>query len=185
MVNRVDKLTIEKIDLACLRLYATYNKLLNSFVLRIKFRCCKASLQIFVSKNKAMCFTCNFTNSMFSFLFDLLRKKYGVLIQTRHLCTTVWTFSLFSRVGELSKFYTFVSKEFPSLKVELEPELFPCITIVFTNECSTTIRIFHTGKVVLLGVLSNKQLYCAADFISTLFFDYSFSCNLENFFETK
>jgi hypothetical protein len=129
-----------------------------------------------------MCFTCNFSSSCFSYLFDLLHVKYGIQVQSWRTCTSVWTFSLFSRVGDLSKLYAFISNSYPALCVELEPELFSCISLIHVNVRRTTIRIFHTGKVVLLGVLNCEQLSCAIDFLSVLFYDYSLSRNFDNFY---
>ena len=74
-------------------------------------------------------------------------------VKTCRLCTSVWTYHLLSRIGELSKFYAYIIKRFPT--VEYEPELFPCITLSFK---STLIRMFHTGKVILLGVRHVEQV---------------------------
>ena len=42
----------------------------------------------------------------------------------------VGTYHLLSRIGDLSKFYWYLTKRFSS--VEYEPELFPCITLLYT-----------------------------------------------------
>ena len=78
---------------------------MNSFVLRLVFGHCKATLQIFLKKNTAMCFTKGVIN--FFGLFDLLSTKYGLVVKSCRLCATVWSLKLMSRLGELSKFYTY------------------------------------------------------------------------------
>ena len=182
LVNRVDKLTLEYIDRHCLLQYADYNHLMNSFVLRIIFcngnnkSIAKVTLQLFLSRGSAMCFTCNFTINLFYELFYLLNTKYGIKVKTCSLCTSVWSYHLLSRIGELSKFYGYLIKRF--FTVEYEPELFPCITLSYKN---TTIRLFHTGKVVLLGVRCVEQVSEIVQFLSDAYFDYSLSCNFDNF----
>jgi hypothetical protein len=173
MVNRVDKLSVEIPDISCLRQYSTFNKLMNSFVLRINFGTCKATIQFFPVKNSAMCFTSNFSNTDFLYLFALLRKKYGVGVKLCALCTTVWKYSNV-RVGDLNRFYNFLSMQFPNLEMDLTVEIFPCITLVYVKPSlkATTLRVFHTGKVILLGVTSSNQLSCVVDFIATLFADF-------------
>ena len=71
---------------------------------------------------------------------------------------------------------TYILKRFPT--VEYEPELFPCITLSYKN---ATIRIFHTGKVILLGVRHVEQVSESLKFLSDAFFDYSLLCDFENF----
>ena len=141
---------------------------MNSFVLRIVFcngsHKSKVTLQIFLSHSTAMCFTCNFTADMYYELFYLLDTKYGIKVKTCSLCTSVWTYHLLSRIGDLSKFYWYLVKCFPS--VEYEPELFPCITLLYKN---TIVRIFQMGKFNLLGV---KQVSEIVEFLSDTYFDY-------------
>ena len=102
-------------------------------------------LQIFLPRGTVMCFTCIFTADVFYELFYLLDTKYGIKVKTCSLCTSVWTYNILSRIGEVSKFYWYLVKHFPN--VEYEPELFPCITLLYKN---TTVHIFHTGKINLL-----------------------------------
>ena len=139
LVNRVDKLTLEHIDRHRLIPYVDYNQLMNSFVLCIVFcngsHKSKVTLQIFLSRSTAMCFTCNFTADMFYELFYLLDTKYGIKVVTCSLCTSVWTYHLLSRIGDLSKFYWCLVKRLFS--VEYEPKLFSCITLLYKKyNCS-------------------------------------------------
>ena len=53
LVNRVDKLQLSEVDEKLLLARAKYNKLMNSFVLRID----KVTLQVFLVTRKAMCFS--------------------------------------------------------------------------------------------------------------------------------
>ena len=76
----------------------------------------------------------------------------------------------------MSKLYWYLEKRFFS--VEYKPELFPCVTLLFKN---TTVRIFHTGKINLLGVKQVKQVSEIVDLLSDAHFDYSLSCNVDNF----
>ncbi len=155
---------------------------MNSFVLRIVFcndsnkNVAKVTLQIFLSRCTAMCFTCNFTSNLFHELFYLLNIKYGIKVKTCHLCTSVWSYHFLSRIGDLSKFYWYLRKRFST--VEYEPELFPCITM---NFCNASIRMFHTGKVVLMGVRCVEQASDIVQFLSNVYFDYSLLCNFDNF----
>ena len=89
---------------------------------------------------------------------------------------SVWVYHLLSRIGDLSKFYWYLVKHFFS--VEYEPKLFPCITLLYKN---TTVHIFHTDKINLLGVKQVKQVSEIVDFLSDAHFDYSFSYNFDNF----
>ena len=178
LANRVDKLTFEHIDRYRLLPYADYNQLMNSFVLRIVFcngsHKSKVTLQIFLLPSTAMCFTCNFTADM----FYLLDTKYGIKVKTCSLCTSVWVYHLLSRIGELSKFYWYLVKRFSTCTIEYEPELFPCITLLYKN---TTVRIFHTGKINLLGVKQVEQVSEIVEILSDAYFDCSLSCNFDNF----
>ena len=119
-----------------------------------------------------MCLTSNFTSDMFYELFYLLDTKYGIKVKTCSLCTSVWTYHLLSRIGNLSKFYWYLIKCFSS--VEYEPELFLCITLLYRN---TTVHIFHMGKINLLGVKQVEQVSEIVEFLSNTYFDYSLSCN--------
>ena len=91
----------------------------------------------------AMCFTCSFASDMFYELFHLHNTKYGIKVKTCSLCTSVWTNRLLSRIGNLNKLYWYLIKRFSTCTIEYEPELFPCITLLYKN---TTVRMFHTGK---------------------------------------
>ena len=53
LVNRVDKLQLCEVDEKLLLGRAKYNKLMNSFVLRID----KVTLQVFLVTRKTMCFS--------------------------------------------------------------------------------------------------------------------------------
>lgn len=176
-MNRVDKLTLTKIDLQQLYQYAVQNNSMNSFVLRINFRS-KVTLQVFVSSKTAMCFTSNFSQQDFYDLFFLLCNKYGIEVKLCKLCTSVWTWELLSRIGNVHKFYLYCKSVQPTLSYEYEPELFPCLTISFNSKVA---RVFHTGKVVFLGIRHVSEIVGPLNLLSELFFDYSLSCNLENF----
>ena len=178
MVNRVDRLTLNKIDLQRVQQYTTKNKHMNSFVLRIPYNAGKLTLQIFFSTKTAMCFTSNIClNEMYD-LFLLLSKEYGIDVKTCFLCTTVWTFSLLSKIGDMGKFYKHCVSQHPKLSISYEPELFQCVTMVVEK---ATIRIFHTGKVIILGIQHVNQLTCPYSVITSIFFDYSITCNFGNF----
>ena len=115
-----------------------------------------------------MCFTCNFTADMFYELFYLL-TKYGIKVKSCNLCTSVLTYHLLSRIGNLRKFYWYLVKRFSTYTIEYEPELFPCITLLYKN---TTVRKFHTGKINLLGVKQVKQVSEIVEILSEAFFHY-------------
>ena len=107
LVNRVDKLTLVCFARHCLLcLYADYNHLMNSFVVCIIFcngsnkSIAKATFQLFLLRCTVMCFTCNFITDMFYELFYLLNTKYGIKVETCHLCTSEWTYRLLSRIGD-------------------------------------------------------------------------------------
>ena len=99
-------------------------------------------------------------------------------VKTCSLCTSVWTYHILSRIGDLSKFYWCLIKCFYTCTIEYEPELFPCITLLYKN---TTVRIFHTGKINLLGVKQAEQVSEIVEFLSDAYFDYSLLCNFNNF----
>lgn len=183
LVNRVDRLLLKTVDVLRLKKFASFNKKMNSFVLRIRFLDCKATLQFFVVSRSAMCFTCNFSSKKFAILFNLLNKKYGVHVDACKLCTSVWTYSLLSKIGDLSKLFHFISSQHPTLQLDFSPELFPCISFVLKKDklSALTARVFHTGKVVLLGVRCSTQLNCAVEFIEDLFFGFSLSNSFDNF----
>jgi hypothetical protein len=179
VANRVDRLWLTGIDVQRLLLDAVYNKLMNSYVLRIAFGSnCKATLQIFLSHNSAMCFTSNCSPVMLMYLFNVLARKYGIIVKTCRLCTTVWSYCLLSKIGDLGKFYMHVLTFYPELKIDFNPEVFPCLTIHFGE---SHLRVFHTGKVVLLGIKCTAQLTSAVDLMSDLFFGYSLSKDFGNF----
>ena len=171
---------LEHINRHCLLPYADYNQLMNLFVLHIVFcngsHNSKVTLRIFLLRSTAMCFTCNFTADMFYELFYLLDTKYGIKVKTCSLCTSVWVYHLLSRIGDLSKFYRYLVKHFPS--VEYKPELFVCITLLYKN---TTVHIFHTGKINLSGVKQVEQVSEIVEFLSDAYFDCLVSCNFDNF----
>ena len=102
---------------------------------------------------------------MFYELFYLLDTKYVAYIR---LYGDIF---LLSRIGEFSKFYWYLVKCFPTCTIEYETELFPCIIINFYK---ASVRIFHTGKINLLGV---KQVSKIVEFLSDAHFDYTLSCN--------
>ena len=181
LVNRVDKLTLEHIDRHCLLLYANYNHLTNSFVLRIVFyngsHKSKVTLQKSLSRCMTIRFTSNFTSDMFYELFYLLDTKHGIKVKTCSLCTSARTYRLLSRIGDLSKFYWYLIKHFSTCTIEYEPELFPCITLLYKN----TVGMFHTGKINLLGIRCAEQVSEIVEFLLTIYFEYSLSCNFNNF----
>ena len=113
---------------------------------------------------------------MFYELFYLLDTKYGIIVKTCSLCMSVWTYHLLLRIGELSKFYWYLEKHFFS--VEYEPELFSCITLLYKN---TTVHIFHTCKINLLGIHYVENVFEIVEILSDAYFDYSLSCNFDNF----
>ena len=115
---------------------------------------------------------------MFYEIFYLLDTKYGIKVNAYSLCTSVWTYRLLSRIGNLSKFYWYLIKRFSTCITTYEPELFPCITLLYKN---TTVRIFHTGKINLLEIRFVEQVSEIVEFLSTIYFEYSLSCNFDNF----
>jgi TATA-box binding protein (TBP) (component of TFIID and TFIIIB) len=180
----VDKLDIATLDIQTLQLYADFNQSMNAYVLRIVFvGRSKVTIQIFVSRKTAMCFSSNLSTAMFNYLFRLLNCKYGINVFQCTLCTTVWTYSFMSRIGDLGLFYAYIQANQSNLEIEFNPEIFPCLTLVVKHfhHQNTYVRIFHTGKVVLLGVKCTEQVVSAVEFLSNMFFDYSLSCNLNNF----
>ena len=62
--------------------------------------------------------------------------------------------------------------------MKYEPELFPCITLLYKN---TTVRMFHMGKINLLGVKQVEQVSEIVEILSSVYFNYSLSCNFDNF----
>jgi hypothetical protein len=177
LVNRVDRLTIDNLDVPSLHRHAQYNKLMNSFVLRILFHSldsvcvCKVTLQVFVTKGTAMCFTCNFSVDHFHHLFSLLKVKYGLTIKQCSMCTSVWSYSHWGKIGNLAAFYNFMYKECTLYPVFYHPELFACVTILLkAHHC--TVRVFHTGNVVLLGIRSSKQVESVVHVLNGLMTDF-------------
>ena len=75
----------------------------------------------------------------------------------------------------MSKFYWYLIKRFSTCTIEYEPELFPCITLLYKN---TTVRIFHTCKINLFGVEKVPEII---EILSDAYFNYSLSCNFDNF----
>ena len=183
LVNRVDKLTFFGMQEHSLQTDATFNKLLQSFVLHMKFSCqCKVTLQVFVCSATAMCFTRNFVPSDFHRLFQLLYEKYNVVVKSCSLCTTVWNYTLLSKVN-LFMFYKYIREHYPSVKIEYEPELFACLNMVL-RVCTgrtVTCRVFHSGKVNVLGVTCSREANEAVAFIDSVLFDYSIQCSFDNF----
>ena len=165
MVNRVDKLTLHHIDTERLQQFATWNRHMNSFVLRIP----NVTVQVFSVSKKAMCFTRTSHKNM-SKLIDLLRTKYGIHVKHHHLCTTTWSGSLSCNSVNLYYFYSYCREHFSTCSMWFEPELFPCITLLYK---SVTTRIFHSGKIILLGVKNHVEAMDAANFICTTFIAYS------------
>ena len=118
LVNRVDKLTFFDLQEHSLQTDATFNKPLQSFVLRMKFSCQrKVTLQVFVCSATAMCFTRNCVPSDFYRLFHLLYEKYNVVVKSCSLCTTVWNYTLLSKVN-LFMFYKYICEHYFSVKIE-------------------------------------------------------------------
>ena len=76
----------------------------------------KVTLQVFLSRCMTTCFTSNFMADIFYELYNLLDTKYGIKVKTCCLCTSVWTYRLLSRIGDLSKFYWYLIKHFPHVQ---------------------------------------------------------------------
>ena len=175
LVNRVDKLTFASRNI-CYPLL-THNKLMNSFVLRMKIGSGKLTLQVF--KNSIMCLSNNFCN--FSYAFYILSKKFGIQVKTYSLCTSVWTYQLLGRIMHMADFYSQCLSAKPRLLYVFEPELFPCITISKFSNCSVVLRVFKTGKVIILGVKHVKEIVSPLAILESMFFDYSMSEGFANF----
>ena len=80
-------------------------------------------------------------------------------------------------------FYKYIRKQYPSVKIEYEPELFACINMIL-RVCTgrpVTCRVFHTGKVIVLGVVCSREANEAVTFIDSVLFDYSLQCSFDNF----
>ena len=69
-------------------------------------------------------------------------------------------------------------KAFSTCTIEYEPELFPCITLLYK---STTVFIFHMCKINLLGMRCVEKVSKIVEILSDAYFDYSLSCNFDNF----
>lgn len=180
LVNRVDKLTFSKLPSVKELLF---NKQLQAFVLRVKFTCKrKVTLQIFVSTKTAMCFTSGFSAADISKFFTWLYNRYKFVVKQCFLCTSVWRYCLLSGVN-LYKFYYFIHKNYPHAKIDYEPELFPCITIIVKvySSRNITCRIFHSGKVNVLGVVCFKEVVEAVSVLDEMFFDFSLKQDFNNF----
>ena len=156
----------------------TYNKHLNCRVLRMRFGNSKITLQIFVATNKVMCFSSDMLN--FSHAFYVLYKKYGIEVISRKLCTSVWCFRLLSQILNMSNFYDHCLLANPHLLYSFEPELFPCISISNFANCSVVMRVFKTGKVIILGVRHVREIVEPLAMLSSMFFDYSLSVDFNN-----
>jgi len=154
---------------------------MNAFVLRIVYGNSRMTLQIFLSTNKAMCFTSNFSKTNFYNAFNLLATKYGSTVTDCTLCTTVWTYRLLSRIIDMNKFYSHCLLSEPKLLYTFEPEIFPCITIRNFEKTSVVVRLFYSGKLMILGVHHVKEMVEPLSILCNMFFDYSLSCNLSNF----
>ena len=90
----------------------------------------------------------------------------SIVLKTCSLCKSVWTY------------HWYLVKRFSTCLIEYKPELFPCITLLYKN---TIVRIFHTGKINLLGVKQVEQVSEIVEILSDAYFDYSLSCNFDNF----
>ena len=159
LVNRVDKLQLCEVDEKLLRGRAKYNKLMNSFVLRID----KVTLQVFLVTRKAMCF---------SHSVDVVAAllPYGIRIKESTLCTSTWVAKLDVHQLNLYQFFSFLVKHYSTFYMYFEPELFDCITVKHNK---ITLRIFHSGKVVLLGVKRVCELVESWKFICNAFEKYT------------
>jgi TATA-box binding protein (TBP) (component of TFIID and TFIIIB) len=60
-----------------------------------------------------------------------------------------------SKIGGLGKFSLHISSFYPELQTYFNSEEFPCLSIHFKE---SHLRVFHTGKVVLLGIKCTEQL---------------------------
>ena len=138
LVNRVDKLQLCEVDEKLLLRYGKHNKLMNAYVLRID----KVTLQVFLLTRKAMCF---------SHSVDVVTAllPYGNRIKESTLCTSTWVAKLDVHQLNLYQVFSFLVKHYNTFYMYYEPELFHCITVKHNK---ITLRIFHSGKVVLLGV---------------------------------
>ena len=158
MVNRVDKLQLCEVDEKILLHYGKYNKLMNSFVLRID----KVTLQVVLVTKKAMCF---------SHSVDVVSAllQYGIRVKESTLCTSTWVAKLDVLGLNLYEFFSFLVKHCRMYYMSFEPELFHCITVKHNK---ITVRIFRSGKVVALGVKRVRELVESWDFICAAFNKY-------------
>ena len=152
-----------KIDANRLQQYAVLNKSLNCFKLKLK----NVTLQIFLTSSCAMCFLKSYNLPKLD--------EYGLVIKNFRLVTTVYTYKLLSKIVNMNTFYSICRKVTKS--VNFEPELFPCLTL----KCfGVTVRIFHSGSVIILGAKQEQQLVKAIRYLNDLYFEYSVHCNFEN-----
>ena len=159
LVNRVDKLQLCEVYEKLLLRYGKHNKLMNAYVLRID----KVTLQVFLLTRKAMCF---------SHSVDVVAAllPYGIRIKESTLCTSTWIAKLDVQQLNLYEFVSFLVKHCGSYYMCFEPELFHCITVKHNK---ITLRIFRSGKVVLLGVKRVCELVESWKFICNAFEKYT------------
>ena len=164
---------------------------MNSFLLRIYKKSCscktKATLQVFISTSKAMCFTSNFEFDDFLYLYKYLYIHCGIKVVKCRLVTSVWIYNFMKPIKNLQKFYSFCKTQ-KGLIFEYEPELFPCVTLkipksnfVEKEKAMVTARIYHTGKVVLLGIQCVRELVIPLETLFSLWFNFTIENNFDNF----
>ena len=155
-----------EIDVDKLRQCATANKLMNCYTLKLT----NATVQVFLVSRRAMCFVRK--SKVLPNVSD-----YGLVVKSSRLVTSVYTSSLLSKVCNMNKFYRLCKSAHSNLSILYEPEIFPCIHM----KCfDVTMRLFHTGKVILLGVKSPNQLAEPLRFLSDVYFDYTLAHNFDN-----
>ena len=144
--------------------HTTHNKWMHCHKLKLKH----ATLHIFLMSQSAMCFVrkCRVLPHV---------AEYGLVIKSSRLVTSVYTCKLLSKIINMNTFCTLCRKNLKD--VTYEPELFPCLTM----KCfDVTLRVFHSGSVIFLGVKDELQVVKAYKFLSDLYFDYCVGCNFDN-----
>ena len=154
------------IDVNRLCQHATYNKLVNCYKLKLD----NATLQIFLVSQCAMSFVKK--SSVLPHVED-----YGLVVKSSKMVTRVYTCNLLSKIGNMICFIELCKRLYPELNIDFEPELFPCMTLKY---CTITMRLFHTGKVVFLGVKDPCNLAKAFDFVFNLYFEYCLAHHFDN-----
>jgi TATA-box binding protein (TBP) (component of TFIID and TFIIIB) len=105
-------------------------------------------------------------------MFQMLNVNYGLVVETCILSTSVWSYALLSRIPVMLGFYKYCKSVHPELSYDFEPELFPCMTICKFAHKSVMLRVFYTGKVIILGVRHVSEIVEPLLIVTNMFFDY-------------